>query len=79
MIASLSMPPERYDHPPRTAVPVVSVDPALIEGFCPIENGMVLGCYREASGKIFIRDDLTAKARAKVLRHEYGHVNGWKH
>lgn len=45
-------------------------------GNFPIRN-ILFGCF--IAGQARIRNDMTPKARAKVLRHEYGHANGWEH
>lgn len=88
MIAALEMPPKQYDYPPRREVVVHVASPSVVDEACGkslevllrrLEGKPVtiLGCW---DGKvIYVRNDLTAKARAKVLRHEYGHVNGWVH
>lgn len=79
MIAALEMPPKQFDYPPRASFEVVEIAPNLIRAACrgAARELVLLGCWDGL--RIFIRTDLTPKARAKVLRHEYGHVNGWVH
>jgi len=80
MIAALEMPPKRYDHPPRVEPRIFTAPANLIRAHCGGHaEGLLLSCWNEARGTIYIRVDLTPKARAKVLRHEYAHVNGWVH
>lgn len=76
MLAGLVMPPKPYDHVPKHMPPIIEFAPELINAACGAHNE-IASCF--IRGKIFIRTDMTAKARAKVLRHEYGHANGWEH
>ena len=74
------MPPKIYDHPPINPVIVRVINHNAIEAYCGQQDEkIILACYAPVSNKIFIRDDLTVEAFKKVLRHEYGHVNGWDH
>lgn len=76
MLAGLLMPPPKYDHVPSPRPPIIEFAPELINAACGVRYE-IAGCF--IRGKVFLRDDMTDKARAKVLRHEYGHANGWKH
>jgi len=76
MLTELAMPPPAYDHVPSPRPPIVEFEPELINAACGVSYD-IAGCF--IRGKVFLRDDLTPKARAKVLRHEYGHANGWEH
>lgn len=76
MLAGLAMPPPEYDHTPRHRPPIIEFAPELINAACGASYH-IAGCF--IRGKVFLRTDLTPKARAKVLRHEYGHANGWEH
>lgn len=78
MVASLALPPPAFDHVPGRSVTVTDLPAQLIEALCP-DDGIVVGCAFTGVGKVFIRDDLTDAARSHVLRHEYGHINGWTH
>ena len=78
MLAALAMPPPEYDHKPQVAVEIVEYDPQLLRAACnDWRQNILFGCF--IAGQIRIRNDMTPAARAKVLRHEYGHVNGWSH
>ena len=90
MIAVLAMPPKQFDHAPTQPYTIVLVSAQQIDDKCKSlsvllsrlegKKVMVFACtVGEGMDLIYIRNDLTAKARAKVLRHEYGHVNGWVH
>ena len=81
MIAMLLMPPKQFDHYPTRNFITYTIPANLEETLCGrgLESTRTaLACVFEGS-KIYIRDDLTPAARAKVLKHEYGHINGWKH
>ncbi len=78
MLAGLAMPPPEYDHTPRRSVEIVEYDPQLLRAACnDWRRNILFGCF--IAGQARIRNDMTPKARAKVLRHEYGHANGWEH
>ena len=81
MIATLLMPPARYDHHPTEPYRIVEfTDPRMFNLACPDHTGrLVLACAAVERRVVKIRADLTPAARKKVLRHEYGHLNGWVH
>ena len=76
MLANLIMPPPEYDYTPKYIPPITEFSESMIGPACGV-NFRIAGCY--IRGKIFLLDNMTPEARQKVLRHEYGHVNGWKH
>lgn len=78
MLAALAMPPSPFDHTPAGRFKIINTDSILIYAACPVPDGwIVFGCV--VGHKVYIRTDITAFARAKVLRHEFGHLNGWVH
>lgn len=82
MIAALLMPPARFDHQPVEPFTIIEyADPRLFRSACPSDVGerILLACAAVDRRVIKIRADLTPAARKKVLRHEYGHLNGWSH
>jgi hypothetical protein len=76
MLAGLAMPPPEYDYTPNPRPEVVEFGPDLISQACGVPF-RVAGCF--IRGKVFLLSTLTPDARALVLRHEYGHANGWRH
>ena len=82
MLGMMLMPPKFYDHYPVQHFVVYTIPPKLEQALCGLgnpKNETYLACVPEGQRTIFIRSDLTPDARAKVLRHEYAHLNGWKH
>lgn len=89
LVAGLLMPPALYDHEPTRPYAVQYAPPQVIAVQCRGLDLMVaqlgnpdvraLGCTDLGSMTIWIDDTLPAPLRAKVLRHELAHVNGWRH
>lgn len=89
LLAGLLMPPEQYDHAPTRPYAVHLISPAAIEQRCHCLDLMVrrlshpdaraLGCTDLGTMTIWIDNTLPPDLRAKVLRHERAHVNGWRH
>lgn len=81
MIVGLLMPPKQYDHyPTKPFIIVEYTNEKLFNLVCPqYVDKITLACVTVDRRVIRIRSDLTPKARQKVLRHEYGHLNGWNH
>jgi hypothetical protein len=81
MLASLVMPPERYIYPPDPTPRVFVVKAERLPALClNLKLGArLMGCYLPKANIVLIRDDLSPKAKAKVLRHEFAHANGWHH
>lgn len=80
MIAALAMPPAQYDHPPTHPLRVITIEAREIQAACPgFPPGLLLSCWNYDKEVVYVRDDLTPRARAKVIRHERGHANGWRH
>lgn len=82
MLGAFLMPPKFYDHYPTQSFRVETLPAKWEEMLCSIGNPkgeVYLACVVGKNPIIYIRDDLTPDARAKVLRHEYAHLNGWVH
>lgn len=82
MIAALAMPPARYDHAPDcepTIERVSAADMQMASALAHIDDGDLLLGATFAGCVVWVRDDLTDAAEARVLRHERGHLNGWVH
>lgn len=78
MLATLSVPPRQYDHYPSRPFEIVEVlDNRLLDALCPRRERLTVACTM--GRKIYVRNDLTAAALRRVVRHEYGHLNGWRH
>lgn len=90
MIAALAMPPAEFAGQPRQPVAVHYVSHDTIEDKCghSLEVSLnrlegkqvtILGCsiLDKKPIQIYVLNDLDKDARQKVLKHEYGHVNGW--
>ena len=79
VVAALAMPPHKFDHYPKEAFKIVELyDNRFLEALCPVPEGWwTLSCTM--GRKVYIRNDFSPKAKAHVLRHEYGHLNGWHH
>lgn len=81
MIAALAMPPAQFDHAPACTPEIVEVSPSNMKMIVALTHtpddklllGSAAGCV------IWLREDLSPAARKRVLRHEYGHLNGWHH
>lgn len=78
MIAGLLMPPATYDHYPAKPFRLIEVEARIVAAVCP-KADLALACAFPKQRQLFIRDDLDDAVRAKVLRHEYAHLNGWRH
>lgn len=80
MVAALALPPSSYDHKPSHAYRVEYVPASVLEAYCPRRpwEVLVVGCT-VLDRYVLLHEDLTPQAAAHVLRHELGHVNGWKH
>lgn len=80
LVAGLAMPPARYDHHPKIPVKIVRVDTSKL---CPKRPGMrVIGCATVKDGVCWIlvtRKRLPKALYRRLIRHEYGHCNGWRH
>lgn len=78
MVLSLSLPPQKYDHYPVIPFTVHQVNDRFLSAICGRSKLVfVLACTRGNS--IWLRNNLTYLAKQYVLRHEYGHINGWSH
>lgn len=83
------MPPAQYDHRPTVPYSVHYATPAVIAKECRGLDLMVaqltnpkaraLGCTDLGTMEIWIDNSLSPSLRAKVMRHERAHVNGWRH
>lgn len=78
MIAGLLMPPAVYDHYPNKPFKVIEVESRIVAALCP-KADLALACAFVGSRRVFVRDDLETAVRERVLRHEYAHLNGWRH
>jgi hypothetical protein len=77
-------PPAIYDYVPLVQPPVSYITEAQINHVCGKARpfGMKLyACTVFSRGcvSVFILNELDADDRKAALRHEFGHVNGWKH
>jgi hypothetical protein len=78
------MPPPEFD-PMVVGVlnpyTVTEVSSARIEELCGLPGYQTFACTSVQSSpmQIYIDEALYGEARAKVMRHELGHINGWKH
>lgn len=80
LASGIAMPPARYDHEPAKHYGVIPASQARLNSLCKPPPGMkAVGCTVAAMRMIYILDTLGPKKRALVLRHERGHINGWKH
>jgi hypothetical protein len=82
ILASIELPPPRYDYePPWYRMPeIIDSDSDVIFDECGGAPGvLILSCISDDNKTIWILDDLSQKVRAHVLRHEFGHANGWNH
>ncbi|MCR4332734.1 MAG: hypothetical protein NUV34_08550 [Sulfuricaulis sp.] len=87
MLPYIAPPPPMFDHVPETNPAVVYVSQDRIDFFCgkPKPGWRIYACTVN-SGKgayavdsIYILMTLPATVQVAALRHEYGHVNGWRH
>lgn len=67
-------PPPEFDREPDD-YQVLTVSPALVKRYC---RGIEHACAIPARRVIVISDQLTGATREAFLRHERGHLNGWK-
>lgn len=81
--ADIGPPPARYDHAFRGHLNVVYLDQNALFALCG-QRGQrpewLLGCTEGASNgacTIHMRNDMNRAWRARILRHEVGHCNGW--
>jgi len=89
LLAGLLMPPEHFDHEPTRPYAVHYASQEAIARECRGLDLMVaqlgnpdaraLGCTDLGTMTIWIDHSLSPEVRAKVLRHEKAHVNGWRH
>lgn len=80
MLAGLLMPPAEFDHYPTEPFTVVEYPAQELPAACNVKpRGLLLACTFVDRREIRRRDDLSPAVRAKVDRHEYGHLNGWVH
>lgn len=78
-VSSLSLPPRQYDYEPSRSYVVQYVSEEELKQFCnPPFGYRIVGCT-VLDRYILILEDMTDEAKAHVLRHEKGHVNGWNH
>jgi hypothetical protein len=79
VLESVSLPPPQYDYVPES-FEVRHVPMNQIRDFCGTHAA---GCAAVKEHKCFIilppRELFSAAAYERVLRHEYGHCNGWDH
>lgn len=78
VIGGFLLPPARYDHLPREEFKLVRIGGRLFDAGCrnyETNKREVLGC--DFGRVVFIRTDLTPVVYQLVLRHEFGHLNGW--
>lgn len=82
------MPPVLFDHEPSQDYRILTSDQATVDRMCSRDlsaarrtdaGARVMGCSRIGGNVIWIVKGLSAGTRAKVLRHEKGHLNGWYH
>lgn len=78
VLGGFLLPPARFDHVPSEPYKLIRVSRELFDAACrnyePNERE-ILGC--NFGRVVFIRTDLTPAAYQMVLRHEFGHLNGW--
>lgn len=76
----IHMPPRMYDHYPTEPFTVEFWPQGDLRILCrnKYPPGLQIACTRE-DRIIIVRDDLSPAAVQLVLRHEYGHLNGWLH
>lgn len=82
--AIVAPPPAKYDYVPKRPVQIIEIDGRFIDAKCRTEQQerqgqLVVGCYFHGADTIWLRRGLSSKERREVLRHEYGHANGWRH
>jgi Zn-dependent peptidase ImmA (M78 family) len=74
------MPPKRFDHFPTEPFEVRYNDPELQRLKCGVAEGYEgYACTFYELRYIIIRNDLSPRLTKLILRHEYGHLNGWSH
>lgn len=75
-------PPAEYDYEPKQAYRVFEMPRSFMNEayrqFPSYGDGAQL-CGYAVRGAIFILEGLEPWARAALLRHERGHLNGWSH
>lgn len=81
-LAKNHAPPARYDHKPTVPFTLDTVPHWQIELVCgkpkpPAKSRPACTSTGPAGTWIFVSDWLTGPALKAVMRHEYGHVNGW--
>lgn len=85
MIGGIAMPPAKYDHEPRRPYSVHYVDQMTANQVCASKlreaarGSNIWGCAVPLMNTIFVLETLPPNKRKLVLRHERGHLNGWKH
>ncbi len=72
----VSLPPEIFDHEPKQAYAVMYAPQDEMAALCGWET---IACARPAKRIIIVSKNLRGAALARVLRHEKGHLNGWRH
>ena len=80
--SDIPLPPERYDYIPKRAIEIEFTPFWGIKLTCKrtgkrYMKTKVLGCYPLGSDKIYVVKGMPRKLERRVIRHEYGHVNGW--
>lgn len=69
-------PPPRYAREPKPgSYLVLTVSPKLVRKYC---RGIEHACCIPSRRVIVISDRLKGATREAFLRHEKGHLNGWK-
>lgn len=76
LLASGYFPPPEFDYKPSAEVHVIEGTPEQVRHWCP-EHGVA--CIYEANDAVcvIIFNKEYEWARSMILRHEYGHCNGW--
>lgn len=76
-------PPPKYDYEPKHAYETVRVSAWTLDILLGKRKTGVTHCglTLPASNKVYMLDTITTNSVAwnKVLRHEKGHLNGWRH
>lgn len=75
---SIQRPPLEYRHDADRPYRIEYVSEREMKKRCPTPNELA-GCWHPLYGKIYIRKGLQTDTEARVLEHEIGHINGWKH
>src|SRR5262249_35651106 len=87
MAADVDLPPTKYDHPYRGHVqyvydfPLARNDGEYLWGYTapPRRPGAPCLIHLSPIGSIVNNEVMTEESLRRVIRHETGHCNGWKH